>query len=517
MLVKKEGDSRWEATEHLKRKRLNTKDYEKLEDLQKPDDELDALDALDDSPEELDQLIKPINGVTYLAAWVPVTIRNKTKKSLFIASEMGEIYSAEPLRGFKSLSELPFSVNLTNEISAEQGLSGPGLKSFLKGRRPSGEEIFQEMRKAVDHFVSLPGSAEEVQRITSLPAVWCLGTFFLPAFDVVGYLWPTGERGSGKTQFLNVIAKLSFLGRVVTSSSSFASIRDEADYGATLCFDDCENIKEMENNKRELLLAGNTRGVAISIKEAIAEGQWKTRFINCFAPRAFSSIGLPDPVLGSRTISIPLIASDDAEKTCRAPSRMDDWPFNLKSLKDDCWLLALTKLSAVIAADQKAIRETTLRGRNHDVFRMPLAIAYWLKEEYGMDNVYEDIKNFSETYHSENADNQGNDLLALTLMAVDEILNQSGTDIVIKTSEELSYAINKIADREGSTEDIFNLSAQRLGRTLSGLGFSKTPGHGAKRSWQLTRKALEKQIRAGRVKLPTKVADSWLPPMEPQA
>jgi hypothetical protein len=47
----------------------------------------------------------------------------------------------------------------------------------------------------------------------------------------------TGDRGSGKTVLLNTVSSLAFLGRTMTAGGSFASIRDEAHYGATIAFD----------------------------------------------------------------------------------------------------------------------------------------------------------------------------------------------------------------------------------------------------------------------------------------
>ena len=88
----------------------------------------------------------------------------------------------------------------------------------------------------------------------------------------------------------------------------------------------------MEAAKRELLLAGNTRGAVISRKEQISDKEWRTIHVNNFAPRLFSSIGLPDAVLGSRTISIPLITSLDRSKTRRSPLRATDWAYNRQAL-----------------------------------------------------------------------------------------------------------------------------------------------------------------------------------------
>ena len=76
---------------------------------------------------------------------------------------------------------------------------------------------------------------------------------------------------------MNTFTRVAYLGKTVTSGSSFATLRDEAHYGATLGFDDCENIKAMESNTRELLLAGNTRGSIVSYKVESPSGGWENR------------------------------------------------------------------------------------------------------------------------------------------------------------------------------------------------------------------------------------------------
>ena len=105
-------------------------------------------------------------------------------------------------------------------------------------------------------------------------------------------------------RFLTVIAELAYLGQLILAGGTFASLRDLADYGATLAFDDAENVsdpRKTDPDKRALFLAGNRRGVKVPVKEVGADKQWHTRYVNAFCPRFFSAIHLPDPVLASRT------------------------------------------------------------------------------------------------------------------------------------------------------------------------------------------------------------------------
>src|SRR5262249_34726425 len=182
--------------------------------------------------------------------------------------------------------------------------------------------------------------------MTKFVACWIMATYFLDAFSVVGYLYPTGEKGSGKSQFLRVVTAVSYLGQLLLAGGSFASLRDLADYGATLGFDDCENLgdRNFDQDKRAILLAGNTRGTSIPVKEPVGPRLWRIRYVNGFCPRLFSAIKLPDPILGSRTITVPLVRSSDDKKTKRSPSDYARWPLSRDVLKDDLWLVGLSQL-----------------------------------------------------------------------------------------------------------------------------------------------------------------------------
>src|SRR4030095_11148697 len=105
--------------------------------------------------------------------------------------------------------------------------------------------------------------------------------------------------------------------------------------------------KRSEPEKRELLLAVNRRGSTIPVKESAPNGIWRTRYVNTFCPRLFSAIRLPDTVLASRTIVVPLIRTPDREKANADPLDYALWPHNRDALKDDLWALVLANLPEI--------------------------------------------------------------------------------------------------------------------------------------------------------------------------
>jgi len=174
---------------------------------------------------------------------------------------------------------------------------------------------------------------------------------------------------------------MAYLGQVILAGGSYASLRDLADYGATLAFDDAEqimDIKKADPDKRTLLLAGNRRGATITVKEPAGRHAWVTRHINAFCPRLFSAIRLPDPVLASRTIVIPLVRSADPHKANADPCDLDTWPCDRRRLIDDLWALGLQSLPRLRHYDSEAVSRARLAGRNLEPWRAILAVALWL-------------------------------------------------------------------------------------------------------------------------------------------
>ncbi len=78
--------------------------------------------------------------------------------------------------------------------------------------------------------------------------------------------------------------------------------------------------------------------------------------------RLANLVMLPDPVLASRTISIPLVASTEAEKIRRSPARRSDWPFDIQEAIDELWLLAVANLNRVQQCDKEAATQSSLLG-----------------------------------------------------------------------------------------------------------------------------------------------------------
>ena len=163
------------------------------------------------------------------------------------------------------------------------------MKAYRSGLHPDYTGVFNRLVSVFDIFIDFAHSFTGQREMIELSACFSLMTWFGPAFSLLSYPWPNGDKGSGKTHWSNCWADTSYLGMVVLASGSFAALRELADYGVSLLFEDAENLadtKGTDPNKRALLLAGNRRGAIVPIKEPAPNGRgWQTRYVNAFCPR----------------------------------------------------------------------------------------------------------------------------------------------------------------------------------------------------------------------------------------
>ena len=287
------------------------------------------------------------------------------------------------------------------------------------------------------------------------------------------------------------------------AGATYPTLRDMADYGASLAFDDAETVmdlKRIDPDKRTLLLAGNRRGTVITVKERANNGDWVTRYVNVFSPRMFSAINLPDPTLGSRTIVIPLVRSDDKHKANADPGDWNSWPHDRRRLVDDLWAIGLIKLPILKAYNQKVDEHTELLGRNLEPWRPILAVALWLEEEHGMTGLFERMQKLSITYQNERADLETEDPARIAILVLLDMCEDSnGCEWLEFETAKLTEKMNDLAkrlevNRQGQEEKPF-INSVRVGLLLKSLRFMKADIREARR-WRVSKRNVMDLVRA---------------------
>jgi hypothetical protein len=496
------------------------------------------VELLDEAPACIRRPLALIDGRMYAAIWPyckvtrtetldkqgnvvrPPQPEVTTEQRLCIVRDDGVAFGDER----KPLADLGLEVRLPEIPPADKLWTAPGVKKYVAGARPDPAATFRHVVSVVDRFIDFDRSLGSQQTMCELVGCYILATWFLDAFTVIGYLWPNGERGSGKTQLLTVIAELAYLGQVILAGGSYACLRDLADYGATLCFDDAENVMDLKRgdpDKRALLLAGNRRGNTIPVKEPVNGRAWRTRHVQTFCPRCFSAIHLPDSVLASRTIIVPLIRTADRDKANADPLDYRLWPIPREQLVNDLWALALNHCSIMTEHDGAVADTATLLGRNLEPWRALLAVAHWLTE-CGVTDLYSKMEALAQAYQKERPDLEPADLMALTIRAllhysissVSSISRGSGEDAenCFETAT-ITHIAKELAQEQELGIDPEQISSRRIGRIFGKMRLHEKPrsGSGGKRQWRITKGELRRWLLSYGFPLPDTLFDDLHP------
>lgn len=502
------------------------------------------VELLDEAPPCLRRPLGLIQGHAYAAIWPHVRVSRTetldkhgnivklaapevtTEQRLLIVRDDGVIFGDG---GDKAFTDLGLDVQLSEIPRPEQLWTSPRVKAYKAGTRPDPGATFHHVVSVVDRFIDFDRSLAPQQTMCELVACYVLSTWFLDACTVVGYLWPNGERGSGKTQLLTVVAELAYLGQVILAGGSYASLRDLADYGATLCFDDAENVMDLKRgdpDKRALLLAGNRRGNTIPVKEPVNGREWRTRHVHTFCPRLFSAIRLPDPVLASRTIIVPLIRTANREKANADPLDYRLWPLPRAQLVDDLWALALCHYAMMPTHDAYVADTATLLGRNLEPWRALLAVAHWLTS-CGVAELFERMEALSHAYQQERPDLEPPDLMALAIQALCHYAMKSISAMSVEvsapdepisfTTADLTAIVQDLAKDQETGIEPESISTRRVGRVLGKMRLKAKPRPGGKglRQWQLTNAELQRWLVSYGMPVPKELSNlfSGTPPL----
>lgn len=457
------------------------------------------IQILDSVPEVMRRPLMIIKGRAYAATWPYVQIKkfkpiNKNgavlqvpyldeQHLLTIIREDGEVFHDQT----PSWSKLGFTVEQSEIPEAKKLWSGQGITRYTNGKRVDTKVLFEQICDVIDTFIDFDKSTADQRTMCEFIACYILATWFLDAFNVIGFLWPNGERGSGKTQLLSLVTSLGFLGHLLLAGSTYASLRDLADYGATLGFDDAENTdsKKFDPDKRAILLAGNRKGSTVTLKEPTKDGKkWKTRHVNTYCPRAFSAINLPDPILASRTIVIPLVRTSDKSKANIDPLEFKKWPHDYRRLIDDLWSVALANLTLLSEYEEKVNQQSSLQGRDLEPWRAALAVALWLDDK-GCNGLWGRMDKLSHAYQEEREDFESDDFTTLVIRSLlkcvqSEVVKLSEVGEVQKGSTTHFILTSTVADKaQYIAEDLEmnidgnELTSKKIGKKLSQMRFKK--------------------------------------------
>jgi hypothetical protein len=513
-----------------------------------------TIELLDEPSPNITRPLSLVGKCSYAATWLPVRMTRREildkqgnlliqnpplveeKLCLFMIRNDGQVFGEiSDGQSTRPISELGVNTVFHEIVPVEKRWSTRGVRAYVQGQRPYPIDTFLKIVDVINRFLDFDRSLGDQQSMAELIACYILATYLLDAFNVIGFLWPNGGAGSGKTNLLIIVTEMAYLGQLILAGGSFASLRDLADYGATLAFDDAENLsdpKQTDPDKRALLLAGNRRGSSVPLKEPDGPGKWKLRYVNAYCPRLFSAIRMPDAVLASRTIVIPLIRTADRDKANFDPLDHALWPHDRKPLQDELWAMGLANLPLLHEFEIQVAQKARLRGRNLQPWKAILSVAAWLdsldlqhrlqhsysvrsegQDQTVIGGLWQRLEEMSWSYQQEeSADQQSGDIVLLVLQGLCKLASdrsdiKDNSDIYSAgwtfTTSQISEAAQQIAEQTEADIDADKITSRKVGRLLGKLRLRKAREAGkGTRMWQVTFADLKRWAAVYNIQLP---------------
>lgn len=228
-------------------------------------------------------------------------------------------------------------------------------------------------------------------RLYGLVALWIIGTYVHSIFSHYGYLFfHSVLPRSGKTRLLELLNHLAFEASPPLNAPTPAAIRESAANGGTLLLDTLERWRDKSTESysaaMELLDAGFRNGGVAAKMVQSADGQWKKKEFQIFAPYAMAGIrreSLSDTAL-DRAFVVEMHRKSISVK--KHKYSYDTCEVQCEPLRGDLYLWALRNAGRVAAIYQDHALEDeldalALNDRAADIWHPILSIARTLEVE----------------------------------------------------------------------------------------------------------------------------------------
>lgn len=242
------------------------------------------------------------------------------------------------------------------------------------------KEIYKRVKEQINKYMDLYD-----ERISSMVACWCIGTYIYNLFSGYGYILLTSQKDSGKSKLLKIIGLISRNSIYVSSPSESVLFRMINGNRPTLLIDDFETLKNEERTHYilQILKIGIDEDGAIPRNE-----KYKDTFIpknyNCFCPKAVTNTCSLDPITISRCITINLLPTN-TEKGKLKPNKRDlIW----QEIRDDLHILIMENYQEIIDIyNNESFGD--FNSRQLDTTKGLLSIAKFID-----DSVYQEVSEF---------------------------------------------------------------------------------------------------------------------------
>jgi hypothetical protein len=314
-------------------------------------------------------------------------------------------------------------------------------------------------------------------------ALWTVATYFHPLFSAFPRLDLRGERGSGKSKVLSIVAALAFHGLLRVSPTPAVLFRMIEALRPTFCLDEIEGLAG--EDKQEILAILNA-GYKAGGRVDRCEGDAHTvKSYGVYSPVALAGITGLNRVTEDRAITLVLVKGTDAARL-NVDVQLADPSF--AAIRDICYCLLLTRSAELAEANHSLVIPDWLMARERELWRPLLVLATLAEREEPDLGLEEDLLLLAREQVEERA-GLSDEAAALVRVLKEKLEDNSEVDVF---PGELC----------GDLQDALKLkdppSPQRVGRWIKNLGFPAAPrAAGGKRRRVTAERLAEIQKRYG--------------------
>lgn len=188
-----------------------------------------------------------------------------------------------------------FGINTTHEDYIDTNLELSTFADFVKnGKTVKASELFIKIKEFIKKFVIV---SEEFYHVLT---TYIMMTYVYILFQVIPYLWITGEAGTGKSTVMKLLNKLSFNALFCSNINPANIFRQIDNDGSTIIIDECE--KMYGEDKQEIIKLLNQGFNKDGIVVRCVGQNNKVKKFKSFSPKVMGGINNIDNVLYERCI-----------------------------------------------------------------------------------------------------------------------------------------------------------------------------------------------------------------------
>ena len=242
------------------------------------------------------------------------------------------------------------------------------LEAFLaQPAAPELSELVPIVRQILCHYVEFARPED-----ATLCACWIVGTYVHQAFRAFPRLNLHGERGSGKSKLLEIIAALAFNGLLLIDPTPAVLFRLIGPLRPTLCLDEMEGLDGSDDKAiYSILNAGYKAGATVARIEGDASNRRPVGF-EVYGPVAFGSITGLNTTTADRSITIHMVRGGDMATINRSVDARDS---SFGAIRASLYRSALVWGSRIRNQPVSELVPPFIMGRPRELFLPLLVIA----------------------------------------------------------------------------------------------------------------------------------------------